>query len=85
MAKKVTVILTTPSPITSETCVSSWLVEYKLDSEASYTSFVNLTETIEIQPLTDASLYNIRITATCCNGLVSAPLTFNVDTTTTSP
>lgn len=77
-------------PITdhADQCSLYYLVEWKLTTEAGYSSqqsFLTDTENnIIISDVEDASEYNVRITRYCCNGGISAPLVLLIDTTATS-
>lgn len=62
-------------------CVGYYLVEYKMESETGYTSAGNQTELpIMLYNLQEDTIYNVRITAFCCNGQFSTTLEFNVST-----
>lgn len=76
MAKKITI------PITdhSEHCTGFYLVEYKLSSDSTYSSFMSFTNEVVINNVLDGATYNIRITRNCCDQGVSNPLSLSVST-----
>lgn len=74
-------------PITDHdaNCSLSYLVEWKLSTDANYVQDTQFTPPIVIENVLDASTYNVRITRNCCNSGTSAVLAIDVDTTSNSP
>lgn len=74
-------------PITDhdDACTLYYLVQYKLTTETSYTTFQWFDDQIEINNLADDSTYDVIITRYCCTGTTSTPTTIEVDTTVVSP
>lgn len=63
-------------------CVSFYMVEYKLSSDAGYTSGGNQTTLpLMLYNLLEDAIYNVRVTPMCCNQQYGDPLIFNVSTT----
>lgn len=64
-------------------CVYYYTVEYKFDGFPTYTLY---PEQFYISPIVltgfqDGALYNIRITRTCCDGVVSDPVEITIEAT----
>lgn len=77
MARKITIPLTDHDT----TCSTSYTVSYKLEGETLWTSQPYFIPPFELNNLLDDSLYNIKITRHCCDGIQSAPLELSIDTT----
>lgn len=67
---------------TNEECTNYFIVQYKKDFEAQYTTMQpNPTAPpFQILPLDAATNYNVRITRMCCNGQASQIATTNFTT-----
>ncbi len=71
-------------PITNHDtgCVAYYYVEYKLNGEVGYNAMPQQTEVpIEIYNLQENTIYDFRITRTCCDRQQSNTLEFQFDTT----
>lgn len=72
MAKRVSIPITLSSPPIENECTSEYLLEYKLSGDAGYTALPLFPppedNTIVVDNLVAASLYNFRLTRYCCNG-----------------
>lgn len=66
-------------------CTLFYTVEYKPSTETAYNTFTYNANPILIENLSDATIYDIRITRNCCNGGTSVVSTTSVDTTTVTP
>lgn len=77
MARKITI------PITdhNDHCSTSYTVGYKMSGETYWTEQPFVVPPFELSNLLDDTLYNIRITRHCCDGITSSPLDLNVNTT----
>lgn len=77
MARKITI------PITDHNshCSTGYTVGYKLEGETLWIERPYFIPPFKISNLLDDTLYNIRITRTCCDGITSAPLELSIDTT----
>lgn len=77
MARKITI------PITDHdaTCSINYTVAYKMEGETFWTERTYVVPPFVISNLLDDTLYNLRITRNCCDGLTSAALELNVNTT----
>lgn len=73
-----------------DVCATHYLVEYKQDTEPSYSSLQNQIAVEDGSPpqwvlivenLVEDVLYDIRVTRYCCDGTVSTPTTTTVLTT----
>lgn len=67
------------------TCTQSYYVEVKKSTDANYQPIpinpTQYTSPIKITALEDDTLYNIRITRTCCDNTVATPVVINLTTT----
>lgn len=77
MARKITIPITDHNTV----CSTSYTVSYKTEGETLWTTQPAYIPPIELNNLLDDTLYNIRITRQCCDGIVSAPLELSVNTT----
>ena len=77
MARKITI----PIGDHNEVCNTGYTVAYKPEGETNWTTLPAFIPPIELNNLLDDTLYNIRITRQCCDGLSSAPLELSVNTT----
>lgn len=77
MARKITI------PITDheDHCNTGYTVSYKIDGAEYWNNQPWYIPPIELSALLDDSLYNIKIVRNCCDGLQSAPLELNINTT----
>lgn len=66
-------------------CTLYYLVQYKLSTETSFTTFQWFDGNIEIYNAADDSLYDIYVTRYCCNGSIASPSYIQKDTTVVSP
>ncbi|MCB9047206.1 MAG: hypothetical protein H6550_13820 [Chitinophagales bacterium] len=76
MARKITIPLTDHDA----NCSTSYTVSYKLDGDTLWTSQPYFIPPFEINNLMVDSLYNIKITRHCCDGVQSTPLELSVNT-----
>lgn len=76
-------------PITDDgtVCNTGYIVDYKLNSDVSFTRLYPdpVTSPIEIQNLEDDQMYTVRIYRKCCNGGTSNYTETEFTTTITSP
>lgn len=77
--------ITVPLTDHDANCTTSYLVEWKLSTDANYVNNTQFSSQIVIENVLDNSMYDVRITRNCCNGGTSAPLILSVDTTSNSP
>jgi hypothetical protein len=81
MARKITIPITDHNDV----CNTGYTVAYKMDGAPYWTTQNMFAPPFEISNLLDDVLYNIRITRQCCDGLASAPLELNINTTILPP
>lgn len=62
-------------------CVSFYTVEYKFDGQPTYILYPQqfYISPIVLEGFQDGALYNIRITRTCCDGVVSDPVEITIE------
>ena len=77
MARKITIPITDHEDV----CSTSYSVSYKLTGDSYWTTQSMYVPPFEIGNLLDDVVYNIRIVRQCCDGLQSAPLEFDINTT----
>lgn len=77
MARKITI------PITDhdDHCSTGYKVAYKHAGEAYWTERTYSVPPFEISNLLDDTLYSIKITRSCCDGIASVPLEISINTT----
>lgn len=77
MARKITIPITDHNSV----CSTGYTVAWKVDGETLWTQQQYFIPPFELSNLLDDTLYNIRITRSCCDGIESAALELNVNTT----
>lgn len=77
MARKITI------PITDHDnhCSTGYTVAYKTAGDTYWTERPYTIPPFEINNLLDDTLYDFRITRSCCDGVVSTPLELSINTT----
>lgn len=82
MAKKIFIIDSTFND--GNTCTQSYYVEVKKAADSSYIEVgTQYSSPIVVDNLDDTTAYNVRITRTCCNGVVASPIVYDINTTLT--
>lgn len=79
MARKITIPITDHDA--AGVCTAQYTVQYRKSGQTGWNTNTTLLQPIEITNLEDDTLYEVRVIRECCDGIVSAPLNMNVNTT----